>query len=120
MSPLPRLIELKKNARNFGFEWPDAFMILDQIVDECREVREELLLASHNKLQEEVGDLLHAAFSLCLFLNLDLEETLSKTNDKFEKRMLALKNLTQDSGLSNLKGQSLEFMLNLWREAKKQ
>lgn len=119
MSPLPRLIELEKDARNFGFEWPDAFMILDQIVDECREVREELFLNPPKKLQEEVGDLLHAAFSLCLFLNLDMEETLSKTNDKFEKRMLALKTLTQDSGLSNLKGQSLELMLNLWREVKK-
>lgn len=41
MNQLLKLIELEQDARKFGFDWPNQFMILDQVIDECREVREE-------------------------------------------------------------------------------
>ena len=73
MNALQKLIYLEQDAREFGFDWPDQFMILDQIIDECREVREEIDQDSNReKLQEEIGDLLHSVISLCIFLDLML------------------------------------------------
>jgi len=119
MNALEKLICLEKDARQFGFDWPDPFMILDQVVDECREVKEEIEKgADEIKLQEEIGDLLHAAISLCVFCGFDVEETIGKVNTKFSNRMKSVKDLTKARGLDNLRGQHIDFMLGLWREAK--
>ncbi|MEY4505398.1 MAG: hypothetical protein RL154_1699 [Pseudomonadota bacterium] len=118
-NPLQDLITLEKDARGYGFDWSDYDMILEQAIDECREIKEAIDDAEPpERVQEEIGDLLHTAISLCIFLRYDVEETLSKTNEKFEKRMKAIKMLTEKHNLPNLQGQSVEFMLKLWKEAK--
>lgn len=118
-NPLQNLILLEKDARSYGFDWPNHEMILEQAIDECREIKEAIDDAEPpERVQEEIGDLLHTTISLCIFSGFDVEETLSKTNEKFEKRMKAIKMLTENHNLPNLQGQSIEFMLKLWKEAK--
>ncbi len=117
---LQKLITEAQKAREFGFDWPDYEMIFAQMVDEIREVREDIESnAPAHKLQEEIGDVLHVAISLCVFAGFDVEKTLASVNKKFTARMSMLKELTHDQGLPNLKGQSVEFMLKLWQEVKK-
>jgi len=119
MSVLKELINLEKDARSFGFDWSDYYMILEQVIDECREIKEAIDDAEPpERVQEEIGDLLHTAISLCIFSRFEVEETLTKTTEKFELRMNALKILTEKHNLQNLQGQSTEFMLKLWKEAK--
>ncbi|WP_341789019.1 MULTISPECIES: MazG nucleotide pyrophosphohydrolase domain-containing protein [unclassified Rickettsia] len=119
MSALKDLITLEKDARAYGFDWSDYEMILEQVIDECREIKEAINDGeSKERVQEEIGDLLHTAISLCRFLEFDVEETLNKTSTKFAKRMEAVKTLTKKHNLLNLQGQSTEFLLKLWREAK--
>lgn len=116
---LNELVRLEKDTREFGFDWSDEAMIIDQAVDECREIREAIEKQEpRDRIQEEIGDLIHSAVSLCLFAGFDVDETIGKVNDKFEKRMQAVKELTHELGLPNLKGQSIEFMMELWRKAK--
>lgn len=114
------LVQSEIEAREFGFDWTNTEMIIDQAISECEEIRQAIAEnePSH-RLQEEIGDLLHTAVSICLFAGFDVEETLAKVNIKFNKRMQAIKNLTKQAGLSNLKGQSMVFMLDLWKQAKK-
>ncbi len=113
------LIAIEKDARDFGFEWPHKEMIIDQALSECDEIKEAIL---HNetdtRIQEEMGDLLHTAISLCLFSGYDIEETLLKVTQKFSLRMHALKEITKARGLYSLHGKTIEFMVELWKEAK--
>ncbi|HJD66419.1 MAG TPA: nucleotide pyrophosphohydrolase [Rickettsia endosymbiont of Bembidion nr. Transversale] len=119
MSALKDLITLEKDARAYGFDWSDYEMILEQVIDECREIKEAINDGEpKERVQEEIGDLLHTAISLCRFLEFNVEETLNKTSTKFAKRMEAVKTLTRKHNLPNLQGQSAEFLLKLWREAK--
>jgi NTP pyrophosphatase (non-canonical NTP hydrolase) len=116
---LDDLLFLEKDARIFGFDWPNEAMIIEQAIDECKEIKEAIV--KHEKperIQEEIGDLLHSAVSLCDFVGFGVEETLAKVNVKFGKRMQAIKKLTHEVSLPNLKGQTFEFMLGLWRKAK--
>lgn len=116
---LEQLIELENDARNFGFDWPNTELIIEQAIDECREIKEALeLQESRERIQEEIGDLLHTAISLCLFSEFDVAQTLAKTNLKFDSRMKAVKALTHELGLKNLEGQSFDFMLSIWKKAK--
>jgi uncharacterized protein YabN with tetrapyrrole methylase and pyrophosphatase domain len=118
---LSDLLALEKQAHDLGFIWPHLDMILDQAISECQEIKEAVSKGyPAEKIQEEIGDLLHAAVSLCYFAGYDLEETLSKNVQKFSARLLALKDIMQDSGLKTLEGQPIEFMLALWDKAKQQ
>lgn len=93
--------------------------LIEQAVDECREIKDAInQQESRERIQEEIGDLLHSAVSLCVFAGFDVEETLAKVNAKFGERMHAIKLLTHEAGLPNLQGQSFDFMLELWRKAK--
>lgn len=121
MSALKELMKIDQESRDFGFEWPHQEMILDYIVSECQEIREAIAQKeSKERLQEEIGDLLHAAISLNRFSGFDIEETLEKVVRKFECRMASLKVITQKRGLKDLNGQSVEFMLGLWKEVKEE
>ncbi|WP_218058342.1 GNAT family N-acetyltransferase [Legionella jamestowniensis] len=117
--PLQALIEVEQEARQFGFDWPNEMMILEQAIDECNEIQEAIAQCeSKQRVQEEIGDLLHTAISLCLFAGFDVEETLTKITHKFTTRFQALKEIAQKQGFTTLKGQSLTAMMALWRDAK--
>ena len=106
-------------ARDFGFKWPNAEMIFDQISSELQEVRETISNdEGATRTQEEIGDLIATCMSLCIYLGFDIEETLSKLNEKFASRIDSLKRVAAARGLESLKGQSLEACLELWHEVK--
>ena len=119
--PLSDLINLELDVRDFGFYWPNTQMIIEQAISECEEIKDAILNdePSH-RVQEEIGDLLHTAVSLCVFAGYDPGQTLVKVTEKFTARMNTVKKLTKQRGLLNLKGQPTEFLLELWKEAKKQ
>ena len=118
-SALLDLLSLENDAKNFGFEWPNETMIIEQAMDECREIKEAVdKQEMRERIQEEIGDLLHSTISLCEFAGFEIEDTLIKVNSKFEKRMCAIKKLTYEMDLPNLKGKSIDFMMELWRKAK--
>ena len=120
MSALQKLIALERTTGRIGFDWPNTETILDQAISECGEIKHSI--HSHEgrkRLQEEAGDLLHAAISLCVFEGFDVEETLEIVNQKFGARLEALQQIMKERDLSTLKGESFDFLLVLWEEAKK-
>lgn len=117
---LKKLIELEKEAVDFGFEWPNSKSIINQAISECLEIEEAINKnESLERIQEEVGDLIHAAISICRFTGLNIEQTLSKLTLKFSNRIEALKLVAKQHQLDSLVGQDSDFMLQLWEEAKK-
>lgn len=113
------MTRLEKEAEDFGFAWPDVDSIIAQLQDECREIQEAVQAGeSSARIQEEIGDLLHAAFSLCVFMKFSPEETLEKTTTKFAERFYRVKEIAQAEGYEDLKGQSFEVLMQFWRRAK--
>ena len=107
-------------ARDFGFDYPNLEMIIDQVQDESKEVLEAVNGSeSSERIQEEIGDLIHAAIAVCRFQGYDVSETVKKTALKFESRMANLKRLSQEKGLDDFKGLEVPQMLELWKQAKK-
>ena len=119
LSLLETFVEHEKNNKDFGFYWENLDQILDQIRSECDEIKDAYLKNDAEHIQEEVGDVINAAISLCVFLNLDLEETLQKNLQKFENRFNIMVELVKKDGLKNLQGQSSKTLLEYWEKAKK-
>jgi len=117
--PITSIISTLAIAKDFGFEWPNHLLLLDQIKSECDEINNSF---EHNetkeRLQEEVGDLLHAALSLCVVFDLNAHTTLELTSVKFSQRFQLLQKKALQNGYSSLKGESMETLKKLWREVK--
>lgn len=117
MDLLQKVTALEQEAADFGFEWETTQQIMDQILSECEEIKEHLG-GDQTALQDEIGDLLHAVFSLCVFCKFSPEETLSRTLDKFERRLNAVKEVSAAGGHADLKGMDFEALMRIWKKAK--
>jgi len=121
MNLLEKVTLLEGEADQFGFRWETTDQIMEQIISECKEVSEHLNVPgnySKTLLQEEIGDLLHAVFSLCVFCQFSPAETLEKTLLKFDRRLQSVKQLAAERGLENLVGHSFDELMSFWKQAK--
>lgn len=120
---LDRVIALEQDAAAFGFRWETTAQIMAQIESECVEISKHLddgMQVNSTALQEEIGDLLHAVFSLCVYCNFNPEETLKHTLDKFERRLNAVKQIAHGRGLTNLNEHGFNELMRIWELAKQQ
>lgn len=117
---LEKAEELEEEMAEYGLTWQNQEQILDQIESELHEVRVELHSEADQKaLQSEIGDLLHAVLTLCVFRRFDPTKTLEQAVLKVERRFHAVKRIAENEGLTDLKGKSFEEMMRLWDQAKK-
>lgn len=119
MTIIKKLVELEQQASDFGFKWETPQQIKQQILSEIAEIDVHLHDKDRSKLQEELGDLLHAVFSLTVFCGFDAEKTLAMSVDKFERRFLAVKQIAALQGLTTLNGLSFDELMAIWDKAKK-
>ena len=109
-----------KEAVLFGFQWENPAQIMTEIRSECLEIEEHLQESDQREaLQDEVGDLLHAVFSLCGYCQFDSEQTLRKSLNKFQQRLEEVKCIAREQGLDNLQGKSSDELMQYWESAKK-
>src|SRR5579872_1273470 len=118
MNILEKLVSLENEAADFGFKWEAADQIMSQINSECSEIDIHLKDGDKEKLQEEIGDLMHAIFSLCVFCKFDPSNTLENSINKFERRFKIVRQLAQEQGLKTLDKQSFDELMNFWNKAK--
>lgn len=116
---LSRAIKLQNKAARVGFDWPSTAEVLDKLNEEMLELSHELAKGgSHERLEDEFGDMLFVYANLARHMKLDPETALRGANAKFrrrfafiEKALAALGRKPEDS--------NLEEMDRLWNEAKK-
>lgn len=119
MSILKKMEHLEQEASDFGLQWETEDQIMVQIRNECLEIEEHFYSPKQREdLQDEIGDLLHAALSLCIFCNFNPEETLRHSLDKFESRLNAMKEIAKNQGLTHLRGKSFNELMEYWEQAK--
>lgn len=114
---LARAEKLQKQASKVGFDWNNPRAVLEKMQEELGEI-DQALQESPEKVAEEVGDLLFCAVNLARHLNVDSEQALKLTNQKFVRRFNHIEERLQQQG-KTLEGSDLGEMENLWQEAKR-
>jgi len=94
---LERAAKLQRRAARTGFDWPDQSGPRAKIDEELAELDAE---SDHQRMLEELGDLLFAVANLARHLNIEPEAALREANRKFEQRFRAIENEPGFSGLS--------------------
>jgi len=117
---LPSLIKaqrMQEKAANVGFDWPEWRQVWDKLEEELGELKEVLEEENIEKSKEEFGDLLFSLVNVGRFFDLNAEDSLRMTNNKFIKRFQYIEQQIQDSDRS-MSEVSLEEMDGIWEEAK--
>ena len=118
---LPSLIRAKKvqkKAADVGFDWNDVTPALDKVNEEASELQEAWRMGDRDAMKEELGDLLFSVVNVARFFEVDPEEALTFTTDKFIRRFAHIEKAAMACG-RQLEDMSLEEMDALWEEAKR-
>lgn len=122
---LPALVRSRKlasRAADHGFDWPDAETCLLKVDEELAEVREAMTLEGAERqkaLTEEIGDLLQAVSNLARKLDIDAEEALYHSNNKFDSRYRAVEQAVWAAG-RQVNELDLEGLEAYWQQIKRE
>jgi len=115
---LKRSQKIQKRAAKVGFDWPDRKGVFKKIKEEIRELEEAIESKDQESMKEEVGDLLMIITNLADRLDVDSEEALKGSNEKFINRFSYIESKLNDSD-KRFEDSSLALLDELWDESKK-
>ena len=110
-----RAEKIQGKAAKVGFDWPDHTGALETLHQELNELKQAI--AADSNIREELGDLLFSAVNVARFFDIDPEEALGATSEKFISRFIRIEEMAQEQG-KQLKDISLDEMEGLYQKAK--
>lgn len=117
---LPALIranKIQKKAHKIGFDMQSFDDMVAKVKEELNEVIEVYNSKDKERIQEEVGDLFFSCVNLSRYLEIDAEEALNESVEKFINRIKGVEELASING-SNFLDLTLEEMNLLWKQVK--
>ena len=88
---LMRAYKIGKKAKNFDFDSADSAYA--KVLEECSEIKSAIDKADPENIKEEIGDLLFSVANMARKLGVDPEEALTRTNEKFIRRVSSMETL---------------------------
>lgn len=117
MPALARAQSISRRAAHLGFEWPSIEQVWQKVDEEMRELKEAAASGDKTRSGEELGDLLFTMVNIARFLDVEAEEVLAQTVDRFTRRFHHIEAKLQEANKS-FDQSSLEEMDRFWEEAK--
>nr|WP_319488192.1 nucleoside triphosphate pyrophosphohydrolase [uncultured Caproiciproducens sp.] len=114
---LMRSAKVQHKAAKVGFDWPDVSGALDKVIEETRELEEAIDYGSREDRMEELGDLLFSVVNVSRFLEVEPEQALSFSCNKFISRFQKMEQLAK-ARQADMSSMTLEQLDSLWNEAK--
>ena len=118
---LPALMRAQKvqhKASKAGFDWQSADGAFDKLYEEINELKVAMNQGDSSLIEDEFGDVLFSCVNIARFINVDSEEALTKSTDKFISRFSSVERMAKEKGI-DMKSSSLQVLDELWDNAKK-
>jgi len=112
---LPALLRaylITRRAAKVGFDWKNVRDIHEKLEEEIRELQEAEKSDNKEKIKEEIGDILFTVVNISRSYNIDPEDALRFTSDKFVRRFGYIEKNTE------LGKSDIAVMDKLWDEIK--
>lgn len=114
---LMRSEKVQKRAARAGFDWRDVSGAVSKAHEELGELETEIKKGDKAACLDELGDLLFSVVNIARFLEVEPEEALTSSCDKFIKRFALCEKMAAENG-GDFKKMSLEQIDELWEKAK--
>jgi len=118
---LPSMIKafrMQDKARGVGFDWDHREQVWDKVQEEFNELMAEIDVMDTDKMESEFGDLFFSLINAARLYQINPDNALERTNQKFRSRFNYLEEKTLQQGRS-LRSMTLEEMDVIWNEAKR-
>jgi len=112
-----RAQKLQKRAARVGFEWAKATDVLDKLEEEIKETREAIAGKNPAEIHDEIGDMMFCVVNFGRMLDIDCEQSLRDTNDKFKRRFNGIEKELKARG-KEFSDVSLDEMESIWQAQK--
>jgi XTP/dITP diphosphohydrolase len=118
-SSLPSLVKatrIQDKVKGIGFDWDNRTDVWNKVKEEIQELEVEVEKNSNN-IEEEFGDVLFSLINYARFININPEDALSKTNNKFITRFQEMETMIDKDSLK-IDELNLSEMDVYWNKAK--
>ncbi|MFQ5431564.1 MAG: nucleoside triphosphate pyrophosphohydrolase [Nitrospinota bacterium] len=113
---LPALIRAKRiqeRAARVGFDWPKTEDVWKKVEEEWEELQQARKNNDHENIVEEIGDMLIAIVNLGRFIDVDADDALKKSINKFIRRFGAIEKHFSEND-KNITTATLGEMEEIW------
>ncbi|MCX7914252.1 MAG: nucleoside triphosphate pyrophosphohydrolase [Thermodesulfovibrionales bacterium] len=114
---LQKAQRLQSRVAMVGFDWVKTDDVVLKVEEELSELKAAIQSRSEAEIEEEIGDLLFVVVNLSRFLNVDAEEALKKSINKFIRRFSYIETKAKEKG-KRLTDMTLEEMDEIWELTK--
>ncbi len=114
---LLRASRIQKKATEVGFDWERIEDVFAKLDEEIKELKEALDKKNHREIEEELGDIFFVLVRVANFINVNPEDALRKTMNKFSQRFKYMEKESLEQG-RRLADMTLAEMDVLWNQAK--
>lgn len=118
MPALARAYRVQEKASRVGFDWGHIKDVWPKVYEELKELEEALQKKDLKKTEDELGDVLFSIVNISRFLEVNPEDALRGTIEKFMRRFRFVEQKFTELNRP-MKEASLEEMDVFWDEAKK-
>ena len=118
---LPALMRAQKiqhKAAKIGFDWDNVGGAVDKLYEEIDELKTAMEQGKRFDIEDEFGDVLFSCVNIARFIDVDSEEALTASTDKFMSRFSLVEQMASEQGIE-MKSSSIEELDRLWDKAKK-
>jgi XTP/dITP diphosphohydrolase len=113
-----KALRMQEKAAQVGFDWPSAKEVWAKVDEELQELKDEFVInPSSENTEKEFGDFLFSLINLARKHNINPDDALEKTNQKFIYRFQYIEQKANAAG-RKLSDMTLEEMDAIWNEAK--
>lgn len=117
---LPALLKayrVQQKASRVGFDWDRIRDVVVKLDEEIGEFKDSITQRNRQRIEEEIGDILFTITNVSRFLEINPEDALYKTVDKFIRRFKFIESEALKSG-KEIEDMSLEELDSIWERSK--
>lgn len=114
---LVKAIRIQDKVKGVGFDWDNKEQVWEKFQEEIEEFQEEENDENQEKMEDEFGDILFSLINYARFVNINPEDALEKTNQKFMKRYVKMEELIA-SEKKQIAEMDLAEMDTYWEKSK--
>jgi len=115
---LHRAFRMQEKVSKVGFDWDKKESVWEKVKEEIQEFEEVANTNNKERIEEELGDLLFSIVNYTRFMDINPENALRVTNEKFLKRFKYIEKKLEENG-KKITDSDLTEMDKYWEESKK-
>jgi XTP/dITP diphosphohydrolase len=117
MPALLKAYRIQEKARAVGFDWEEPSQVFEKVKEELSEFEKEVRNKNRENAQKEFGDILFSLINYARFVDINPEDALEHTNQKFIRRFGHMEKRVKEQG-KQISDCRLSELDEYWNEAK--